>query len=121
MSSGRRPWTALATAGHPGQPRRSGGVRCEIVAGAPTLSVVVPLHDEEQSVGPLAGRLRETLDGIGESWEVVLVDDGSDDGTYDACVALHRSDSRFRVLRLSRNFGHQLALTAGLDMASGEA
>ena len=91
------------------------------VAAAPTLSVVVPLHDEEQSVGPLARRVRETLDGIGESWEVILVDDGSDDGTYRECVALHRGDSRFRVLRLSRNFGHQLALTAGLDMASGEA
>jgi glycosyltransferase involved in cell wall biosynthesis len=91
------------------------------VAAAPTLSVVVPLHDEERSVGPFAQRVRAALDGLGETWEVILVDDGSHDATYRECVELHRSDSRFRVLRLSRNFGHQLALTAGLDMASGEA
>jgi dolichol-phosphate mannosyltransferase len=91
------------------------------VDASPTLSVVVPLHDEEQSVGPLATRLRDVLDGLGETWEVILVDDGSHDETYRECVELHRSDSRFRVLRLSRNFGHQLALTAGLDAASGDA
>lgn len=91
------------------------------MAGAPTLSVVIPLHDEERSVGPLAQRLRDVLHGLGETWEVILVDDGSHDGTYRECVALHRTDSRFKLIRLSRNFGHQLALTAGLDAASGEA
>jgi polyisoprenyl-phosphate glycosyltransferase len=59
----------------------------------------------------------DTLEG---EWEVILVDDGSSDGTYGLAVELHTRDPRFKVLRLSRGFGHQVALTAGLDAARGD-
>jgi dolichol-phosphate mannosyltransferase len=87
----------------------------------PTLSVVVPLKDEEENVIPLTDRLRSVLDRLGHPWEVVLVDDGSADATYDRLVDVHAADERFRILRLSRNFGHQVAISAGLDAARGDA
>jgi dolichol-phosphate mannosyltransferase len=87
----------------------------------PSLSVVVPVKDEEENVGPLAERLGVVLQELTERWEVVLVDDGSVDGTYRRLVELHESDGRFKVLRLSRNFGHQIAISAGLDFAQGDA
>ena len=85
------------------------------------LSVVVPLNDEEANVPLLGDRLRAVLEGITTRWEVILVDDGSDDATYARAVELHGSDARFKVIRLSRNFGHQVALSAGLDLAAGDA
>jgi dolichol-phosphate mannosyltransferase len=85
------------------------------------LSVVVPLKDEEANVQPLAERLRLALEPLTTRWEVILVDDGSLDATYARAVELHRSDPRFKVVRLSRNFGHQVALSAGLDLAAGDA
>jgi dolichol-phosphate mannosyltransferase len=87
----------------------------------PRLSVVVPLRDEEEVFPALVSRLVAVLDASGGDWEVVLVDDGSTDGTYGLAVELHTRDPRFKVLRLSRGFGHQVALTAGLDAARGEA
>jgi dolichol-phosphate mannosyltransferase len=87
----------------------------------PGLSVVVPLKDEEDNITPLADALRHVLDELGEQWEVVLVDDGSTDATYDRLVELHSSDPRFKVVRLSRNFGHQVAISAGLDVSRGKA
>lgn len=69
----------------------------------------------------LAERVAQVLDGLDGEWEVILVDDGSDDGTYGLAVELHARDSRFKVVRLSRGFGHQVALSAGLDLARGEA
>ena len=88
---------------------------------APRLSVVVPLRDEEEILPALAARLAAVLDGLRGTWEVVFVDDGSTDGTYGLAVELHSRDPRFKVARLSRGFGHQVALTAGLDLALGEA
>ena len=88
---------------------------------APRLSVVVPLRDEEEILPELAARLAAVLDGLQGTWEVVFVDDGSTDGTYGLAVELHSRDPRFKVARLSRGFGHQVALTAGLDLARGEA
>ena len=61
------------------------------------------------------------LDELEGTWEVILVDDGSTDGTYGLAVELHAHDERFKVLRLSRGFGHQVALTAGVDAARGDA
>jgi dolichol-phosphate mannosyltransferase len=86
-----------------------------------SLSVVVPLKDEEANVEPLAERLRASLESITGRWEVILVDDGSGDATYRRAVELHDSDARFKVVRLSRNFGHQVALSAGIDLAAGDA
>jgi glycosyltransferase involved in cell wall biosynthesis len=85
------------------------------------LSIVVPLKDEESNVDALCARLAAVLEQQSEDWEVILVDDGSRDTTYARTVDVHRSDPRFKIIRLSRSFGHQLALSAGLDAASGDA
>ena len=85
------------------------------------LSVVVPLKDEEDNLESLARRLRNVLEELTSRWEVILVDDGSRDETYGRAVALHAADPRFKVVRLSRCFGHQVALSAGLDLARGDA
>ncbi len=66
-------------------------------------------------------RLTRVLEALEDSWEVILVDDGSTDGTYGLAVEAHTRDPRFKVVRLSRGFGHQLALSAGLDLARGDA
>jgi polyisoprenyl-phosphate glycosyltransferase len=84
------------------------------------LSVVAPAYDEAGVLPSFIARLAAVLDTVGEEWELVLVDDGSRDGTWGAIEAASRSDSRVRGIRLSRNFGHQLALTAGLSVARGD-
>jgi polyisoprenyl-phosphate glycosyltransferase len=87
-----------------------------------TLSVVVPLHDEQESLEELARRLTAALDALPDlDAEVILVDDGSRDASYPMMVALAGRDSRLKVVQLSRNFGHQVALTAGIELASGDA
>jgi polyisoprenyl-phosphate glycosyltransferase len=91
------------------------------VDDAPRFSVVIPLRNEEGALPVLAERLTATLESLDDEWEVILVDDGSDDGTYGLAVELHTRDPRFKVVRLSRGFGHQLALSAGLDLARGDA
>lgn len=87
----------------------------------PRYSVVIPVHDEAEILPQLYERLRRVLDGLEGDWELILVDDGSRDGSYALMVELHGRDPRVRVLRFSRNFGHQVALTAGLDRALGDA
>jgi dolichol-phosphate mannosyltransferase len=86
---------------------------------APDLSVVVPVFDEEANLPELRARLTATLERWGGSFEVVLVDDGSRDGSFERMAAFAREDPRYRAVRLSRNFGHQMALTAGVDSARG--
>jgi dolichol-phosphate mannosyltransferase len=88
---------------------------------APVLSVVVPLFDEQAAVPALAARLARVLDRLGVEAEVILVDDGSRDATLAAIKRAHARDPRFVGLVLSRNFGHQLAISAGLDHARGRA
>ncbi len=85
------------------------------------LSIVVPLKDEESNIDALCTRLAAVLEQLSGDWEVILVDDGSRDTTYVRAVDVHRSDPRFKIIRLSRSFGHQLALSAGLDAATGDA
>ena len=85
----------------------------------PALSVVVPVKDERDNVAPLAARVREAL-ADGPSWEIVFVDDGSSDGTFDELAAAAAADSRVKVVRLRRNFGQSAAMQAGLDAASGD-
>ena len=84
-------------------------------------SIVIPIYNEEESFPALVRRLREVLDQLDGPAEVVLVDDGSRDGSYELMVAVNREDPRFKVLQLSRNFGHQVAITAGMDAAAGQA
>jgi glycosyltransferase involved in cell wall biosynthesis len=87
----------------------------------PALSVVVPLFDEEPTVPILVARLGRVLDGLTSEYEVILVDDGSGDGTLAAIARSHAADRRYVGLALSRNFGQQAAITAGLAHARGEA
>jgi glycosyltransferase involved in cell wall biosynthesis len=87
----------------------------------PTYSLVVPAHNEEDVIAELAARLRQVMDSLDGSAEAILIDDGSRDRTYDLMLDAAQSDPRFRLVRLSRNFGHQIALTAGLDVAAGDA
>jgi dolichol-phosphate mannosyltransferase len=84
------------------------------------LSVVIPARDEMRALPELFARLRPVLTELTSDWEVVVVDDGSSDGTWQVIEAASSEDSRIRGLRLSRNFGHQVALTAGLSATSGE-
>lgn len=89
--------------------------------GRPDLSVVVPVFEEEAILPVLVERLSRVLDSLGGSAEVILVDDGSRDGTAAAIARAHRADPRFTGLSLSRNFGHQVAISAGLAESSGAA
>jgi polyisoprenyl-phosphate glycosyltransferase len=84
------------------------------------ISVVAPVFNEHSTLPELHRRLTEVLAPLGP-YEIVLVDDGSIDGSWDTLLELAARDSHLRLLRLSRNFGHQAALSAGLDAARGEA
>ena len=83
--------------------------------------MVIPICNEEEALATLARRLGVVLDGLRGSAEVILVDDGSSDKSYDRMIEIAAADRRFKVLRLTRNFGHQFAITAGTDLATGDA
>ena len=87
----------------------------------PVLSLVVPMLNEAEMVPILTERLTEVLEGIGEPYEIICVNDGSTDGTAALLEAAHDADPRVKVLHLSRNFGKEVALTAGIDHAVGDA
>ncbi len=87
-------------------------------APRPALSVVVPAYNEEEVLPAFHARLAPVMDRIGLSWEVVYVNDGSRDSTLEQMLALREADPRVAVVNLSRNFGKEIALTAGLDHAS---
>ena len=89
------------------------------IDGEATLSVVVPVFNEADSVQPLWDRLRPVLERLGERFEVIFIDDGSRDATFSRVKALHAADPRVRGVSLSANFGHQIALLAGLRKARG--
>ena len=88
---------------------------------APLISVVVPCYDEEEVLSETHTRLTRALESIVGDHEILYVDDGSRDATGSILRSLAAADPRVRVLVLSRNFGHQLAITAGLDHARGDA
>jgi len=86
------------------------------------LSVVVPVYNEEQVLGAFYERATAALSTIpGLDYELLFVDDGSSDGSYPAIEAFARADPRVAVIKFSRNFGHQIAITAGVDHARGDA
>jgi dolichol-phosphate mannosyltransferase len=91
------------------------------VATRPKYSLVLPIYNEEETIPELVRRLGQVIDQLDGDAEVILVDDGSSDASYETMVAAREIDPRFKLLRLSRNFGHQIAVTAGLDVASGDA
>ncbi len=84
-------------------------------------SVIAPIFNEIGNLPELFRRVKETLEKTGETWELIMVDDGSTDGSTDAIRALARQDSRVRPVIFVRNFGHQIAVTAGLDYSRGQA
>ena len=84
------------------------------------LGVVAAAFDEADVLPSFVARLTAVLEATGDEWEVVLVDDGSRDGTWSVIEAAAAAEPRIRGIRLSRNFGHQLALTAGLSVARGD-
>lgn len=83
------------------------------------ISVVVPLFNEEDNIEPLLIRLREALEPLGKEYEIILVDDGSTDGSFESLRRLHARDPRLKVVRLRRNFGQTAAFSAGFDQAEG--
>jgi glycosyltransferase involved in cell wall biosynthesis len=83
-------------------------------------SIVVPFHNEEENVTVLYARLKQVMEQVGDSFELVLVDDGSSDRTYKLLEEIAAVDSRVLVIKLRRNFGQTSALAAGFDHASGE-
>lgn len=87
----------------------------------PTYSFVIPVFNEEESLNELYRRLCALIDRLDGEAEVVFVDDGSRDRSFELIVAMHGADSRVRGVRLSRNFGHQIAISAGMDLAAGRA
>ena len=87
----------------------------------PTLSVVAPCFNEEGVLHELYRRISQVLDSSGESWELVLVNDGSGDRTPEIMRELHAQDDRVKIVDFARNFGHQIAVTAGMDYARGDA
>jgi glycosyltransferase involved in cell wall biosynthesis len=86
----------------------------------PKYSIVIPLHNEQENVTELYDRLKAVMESNGESFEIVLVDDGSSDDTFQLLRQIAGVDSRVTVVRLRRNFGQTSALAAGFDHARGE-
>ena len=85
------------------------------------LSLIVPLYNEEENIDYLFQRLLAVLDSIGMSYEIICINDGSRDRTWDYLLKYHQKNPAIKVINLSRNFGKEIALTAGLDHAAGQA
>lgn len=88
--------------------------------GGPLVSVVVPIYNEVETIDELCRRLHSSLSEV-DNYEIVVVDDSSTDGSWELLRAHAARDDRVRGARLSRNFGHQVAISAGLDLARGNA
>lgn len=84
-------------------------------------SVVAPCYNEEGNLGELYQQVKSTMDQTGEAWELVLVNDGSRDRTLELMQELYATDPRVHFIDFARNFGHQIAVTAGMDYAQGKA
>lgn len=87
----------------------------------PTFTIIAPVYNEAESLPELYRRVKEVMDSTGEAWELVLVDDGSQDGSSDMIRKLAEQDSAVQPVIFARNFGHQIAVTAGLDYSRGDA
>src|SRR5437899_472340 len=87
----------------------------------PVFSIVAPVFNEEETLPHFYRRVVEVMEGIGDSFELVLINDGSRDGSFRTMQELHTCDPRVRVIDFSRNFGHQIAISAGLDYVQGQA
>jgi polyisoprenyl-phosphate glycosyltransferase len=86
-----------------------------------TYSIVAPIYNELESLPELYRRVAAVMESNGETWELILVDDGSTDGSTEKILELSKSDEHVRPVIFARNFGHQIAITAGWDYARGQA
>jgi polyisoprenyl-phosphate glycosyltransferase len=91
------------------------------MAEKPVLSIIAPIYNETESLPELYKRVSEVMDQSGETWELILVDDGSQDGSTDQIKELAKKDNKVKPVIFARNFGHQIAVSAGLDYALGDA
>lgn len=87
----------------------------------PTFTVIAPIYNELENIPELYPRIRDVMDQTGEPWELILVDDGSSDGSTEVIRKLAENDRRVRPVIFARNFGHQIAVTAGVDYSRGDA
>lgn len=87
----------------------------------PNYSIIAPIFNESGNIQELYRRIREVLDSTGESWEIILIDDGSTDDSADLIRQFAAQDARVKPVIFARNFGHQIAVTAGLDYSQGKA
>ncbi len=87
----------------------------------PTYTIIAPIYNEIDNIQTLYQRVCEVMDSTGEPWEFVMVDDGSSDGSTDAILELKKKDDKIVPVIFARNFGHQIAVSAGLDYSSGDA
>jgi polyisoprenyl-phosphate glycosyltransferase len=85
------------------------------------ISVILPVFNEEDNIAAVADEVRDQLERLATPFELIFVDDGSTDGSLRVLADLNQLDSRIKAVRLSRNFGHQVAISAGLEYASGDA
>jgi len=88
---------------------------------APTISIVAPIYNELVTLPEFYRRIRDVMESLGDRWELILVDDGSQDGSTEKIRELARQDRRVRQVIFARNFGHQIAVTAGVNYARGQA
>lgn len=100
---------------------RSDASQAESEPSRSLLSIVIPFYNESANIAALFARLVPVLEGLGMAWEVVCVNDGSRDDTVDRLLAVRAKEPRVKVIDLSRNFGKEAALSAGLAMAAGDA
>lgn len=91
------------------------------MASRPTLSLVIPIFNEEETLPELKARLTTFLGQLRDTWEVVFINDGSKDRSAELLREMAEEEPRYRVVTFGRNFGHQVAITAGMDYAEGEA
>jgi polyisoprenyl-phosphate glycosyltransferase len=91
------------------------------MANRPRYSIVAPIYNEEGNIQKLYDRITVVMDSTGETWELVTVNDGSRDRSAELLQELSKKDRRVKMVNFARNFGHQLAVTAGLHHTSGEA
>ena len=87
----------------------------------PTFTIIAPIYNEVENIPLLYTRVSEVMAQTGEPWEFVMVDDGSSDGSTEAILELKAQDEKVNPVIFARNFGHQIAVTAGLDYSRGEA